>query len=42
MALPTKRERAAAMVNHTSTRTTELYDRRGDKITLDQVEQVAI
>jgi site-specific recombinase XerD len=35
-------ERAAAMANHASTRTTQLYDRRGDKITLDEVERVAI
>jgi integrase/recombinase XerC len=35
-------EKAAAMANHASTRTTQLYDRRGDKITLDEVEQVAI
>jgi integrase len=35
-------EKAAAMANHASTRTTQLYDRRGDKITLDEVERVAI
>jgi integrase len=35
-------ERAAAMANHASTRTTQLYDRRGDKITLDEVERVVI
>ena len=35
-------EKAAAMANHVSTRTTQLYDRRGDKITLDEVERVAI
>jgi integrase/recombinase XerC len=35
-------DRAAAMANHASTRTTQLYDRRGDKITLDEVERVAI
>jgi integrase/recombinase XerC len=35
-------EKAAAMANHSSTRTTRLYDRRGDKITLDEVERVAI
>ena len=35
-------ERAAAMANHASTRTTQLYDRRGDEITLDEVERVAI
>jgi integrase len=35
-------EKAAAMANHASTRTTQHYDRRGDKITLDEVERVAI
>ena len=35
-------EKAAAMANHASTRTTQLYDRRGDKITLDEIERVAI
>jgi integrase len=35
-------EKAAAMANHSSTRTTQLYDRREDKITLDEVERVAI
>jgi site-specific recombinase XerD len=35
-------EKAAAMANHASTRTTQLYDRRGDKITLDEVERVVI
>jgi hypothetical protein len=30
------------MANHASTRATQLYDRRGDKITLDEVERVAI
>jgi len=35
-------ENAAAMANHTSTRTTQLYDRRGDAITLDEVERVGI
>jgi integrase/recombinase XerC len=35
-------EKAAAMANHSSTRTTQLYDRRGEKITLDEVERVAI
>jgi integrase/recombinase XerC len=35
-------EKAAAMANHSSTRTTQLYDRRGDKITLDEIERVAI
>jgi site-specific recombinase XerD len=35
-------ENAAAMANHASTRTTQLYDRRGDSVTLDEVERVAI
>lgn len=35
-------ERAAAMANHASTRTTQLYDRRHDEVTLDEVERVLI
>lgn len=35
-------ERAAAMANHASTRTTQLYDRRRDDVTLDEVERVLI
>lgn len=35
-------ERAAAMANHASTRTTQLYDRRSDEVTLDEVERVMI
>lgn len=35
-------ERAAAMANHASTRTTQLYDRRHDDVTLDEVERVLI
>ena len=35
-------ERAAAMANHASTRTTQLYDRRSDEVTLDEVERVTI
>lgn len=35
-------ERAAAMANHASTRTTQLYDRRSDQVTLDEVERVMI
>jgi site-specific recombinase XerD len=35
-------ERAATMANHASTRTTQLYDRRSDDITLDEVERVSI
>ena len=35
-------ETAAAMANHASTRTTQLYDRRRDQLTLDEVEQILI
>ena len=35
-------ERAATMANHASTRTTQLYDRRQDDVTLDEVERVLI
>jgi len=35
-------ERAAAMANHASTRTTQLYDRRSDAVTLDEVERIGI
>jgi integrase len=35
-------EKAAAMTNHASTTTTQLYDPRGDEITLDEVERIAI
>ncbi len=35
-------ERAAAMANHSSTRTTQLYDRRRDEVSLDEVERVSI
>ena len=35
-------EKAAAMANHASTRTTQLYDRRRDELTLDEVERVVI
>ena len=30
------------MANHASTRTTQLYDRRPDEVTLDEVERVLI
>lgn len=30
------------MANHSSTRTTQLYDRRRDDVTLDEVERVLI
>ena len=35
-------EKAASMANHASTRTTQLYDRRSDEVTLDEVEKVGI
>lgn len=35
-------EKAAAMANHASTRTTQLYDRRHDEVSLDEVERVLI
>ena len=35
-------ERAAAMANHSSTRTTQLYDRRAEDVTLDEVERIGI
>ena len=35
-------ETAAAMANHASTRTTQLYDRRSDQISLDEIEWVRI
>jgi hypothetical protein len=35
-------EKAAAMANHASTRTTPVYDRRGDETNLDDVELVVI
>ncbi|SEL63563.1 hypothetical protein [Nitrosovibrio tenuis] len=35
-------EKAAAMANHSSTRTTQLYDRRHDEMTLDEVEKIGI
>lgn len=33
-------ENAAAMANHASTRTTQLYDRRMDEINLDEIERI--
>jgi hypothetical protein len=36
------REKAAAMANHASTRTTQLYDRRRDEVGLDEVERKVI
>lgn len=35
-------ENAAAMANHASTRTTQLYDRRRDEISLDDVERIRV
>lgn len=35
-------EKAAAMANHASTRTTQLYDRRRDEMNLDEVERIGI
>lgn len=35
-------ENAAAMANHSSIRTTQLYDRRRDDVTLDEVERIRI
>ena len=35
-------EKAASMANHASTRTTQLYDRRRDEMSLDEVERVVI
>ena len=35
-------EKAAQMANHTSTRTTQLHDRRAEEVTLDEVERVLI
>ena len=35
-------EKAAAMANHALTRTTQLYDRRRDELSLDEVERIVI
>jgi integrase/recombinase XerD len=35
-------EHAQAMANHSSPRTTKLYDRRGDELSLDEYERVGI
>lgn len=35
-------EKAAAMANHISTRTTQLYHRRSDEVTLDEIERVLV
>ena len=35
-------EKAAAMANHASTRTTQHYDRRRNEVSLDEVERIVI
>jgi len=35
-------EKAQAIANHESPKTTKLYDRTGDKIDLDEIEKIAI
>jgi integrase len=35
-------EKAAAIANHASTRTTQLYDRRREEVSLDEVERIVI
>jgi site-specific recombinase XerD len=35
-------ENAQAMADHASPRTTQLYDRTGDEITLDEIERITI
>jgi len=35
-------EKAASMANHASTRTTQLYDRRREEMSLDEVERIVI
>jgi len=35
-------EKAAQMANHASTRTTQLYDRRAEEVTLDEVEWILV
>jgi integrase len=35
-------EKAQQMANHESARTTKLYDRRNDAISLDEVERITI
>ena len=35
-------ERAAAIANHASTRTTQLYDRRADEVNPDEIERILI
>ena len=35
-------EKAAAMANHASTRTTQLYDRRREEMSLDEIERIRV
>ncbi len=35
-------EKAAQMANHSSTRTTQLYDRRREELSLDEVERIRV
>jgi hypothetical protein len=35
-------ENAALMANHASTRTTQLYDRRAEEVTLDEVQRILV
>jgi hypothetical protein len=35
-------ERAAQMANHALTRTTQLYDRRAEEVTVDEVERILV
>ena len=35
-------EKAATMANHSSTRTTQLHERRSDDVSLDEVERILI
>jgi len=35
-------KKAAMIANHASTRTTQLYDRRSDEVSLDEVERILI
>ena len=35
-------EKVAAIAHHASTRTTQLYDRRRDEVSLDEVEHILI
>jgi len=35
-------EKTATIANHASTRATQLYDRRSDKVSLDEIERILI